>query len=218
MRLVYNMRLLTNYQIKDLTNINLWRKYLGAGWTMLAWADGTAFSLTSLVLPAFSCHQAKSYAKPNQRFPYLFHILNPVLRMRFWYGSGSADPYLWQTDPDPTPTLAPDPVIFVSDLYIIFQRWKVIKKSQHSRNQVFLIIFAWWKKNLEPDPYLVLMDPAPDPGDPKHTYPAPEQCLNPLIIRHVPDPDPAFCLIQTLPSHYPQNLIFPFFSFSPFLS
>ncbi len=50
----------------------------------------------------------------------------------------------------------------VTFTYIIFQRWKVIKKSQHSsRNQVFLIIFAWWKKNLEPDPYLVLMDPAP---------------------------------------------------------
>ncbi len=30
----------------------------------------------------------------------------------FWYGSGSTDPYLWLTDPDPTP--APDPVLFVS--------------------------------------------------------------------------------------------------------
>jgi hypothetical protein len=28
----------------------------------------------------------------------------------FWYGSGSADPYLWLTEPDP------DPAIFVSDL------------------------------------------------------------------------------------------------------
>ncbi len=28
--------------------------------------------------------------------------------MKFWYGSGSADPYLWLMDPDPA--------IFVSDL------------------------------------------------------------------------------------------------------
>ncbi len=48
--------------------------------------------------------------------------------MTYWYGSGSADPYLWLTDldsdptpdPDPTldldPNLTPDPGIFVSDL------------------------------------------------------------------------------------------------------
>jgi hypothetical protein len=30
----------------------------------------------------------------------------------FWYGSGSADPWIWRTDPDP----APDTAIFVSDL------------------------------------------------------------------------------------------------------
>jgi hypothetical protein len=57
----------------------------------------------------------------------------------FWYGSGSADPYLWLTDPDsdqtpdsdptdpylrlkdpdldPTPDLDPDPGIFVHDLH-----------------------------------------------------------------------------------------------------
>jgi hypothetical protein len=32
--------------------------------------------------------------------------------MQFWYGSGSADPYLWLMDPDP------DPAIFVSDLQL----------------------------------------------------------------------------------------------------
>ncbi len=32
--------------------------------------------------------------------------------MKFWYGSGSADPYPWQMDPDADP----DPAIFVSDL------------------------------------------------------------------------------------------------------
>ncbi len=67
----------------------------------------------------------------------------------FWFGSGSADPCLWQMDP------APDPAIFVIDLqdankklffllftfwrycYIIFQRQKIAKKSQYSRNQGF---------------------------------------------------------------------------------
>jgi hypothetical protein len=34
--------------------------------------------------------------------------VRPVLRMKFWYGSGSADPYLLLMDPDPA--------IFVSDL------------------------------------------------------------------------------------------------------
>ncbi len=78
--------------------------------------------------------------------------------MKFWYGSGSADPYLWIMDPDSDPDADPDPAIFVtgSDLqdvskklpffvlitfwryiYIIFQREKVIKKSQNSRNQCF---------------------------------------------------------------------------------
>ncbi len=33
--------------------------------------------------------------------------------MTFWYGSGSADPYLWLTDSDSDP--APDPGIFVRD-------------------------------------------------------------------------------------------------------
>jgi hypothetical protein len=35
-----------------------------------------------------------------------------------WYGSGtgSADPYLWQTDPDSDPAPAPDAVSFLSDM------------------------------------------------------------------------------------------------------
>jgi hypothetical protein len=38
--------------------------------------------------------------------------------MKFWYGSGSADPYLWLMDPDSDPDqyADPDPVIFVSDI------------------------------------------------------------------------------------------------------
>ncbi len=36
--------------------------------------------------------------------------------MTFWYGSGSADPYLLLTDSDPTPDPAPDPGIVVSNL------------------------------------------------------------------------------------------------------
>jgi hypothetical protein len=54
--------------------------------------------------------------------------------MKFWYGSGSADPYLRLMDPDPDSNPDPDPdsnpdpdadanpAIFVSDL-------KVVKKS-----------------------------------------------------------------------------------------
>jgi hypothetical protein len=72
---------------------------------------------------------------------------------RHWCGSGSADPYLWPTDPDPA--------IFVSDLRddkkktflsfflitfksyisIIFKRQQFIKKSQNSRNQGFSYYF-----------------------------------------------------------------------------
>ncbi len=81
----------------------------------------------------------------------------PVLRIHdiLVYGSGSADPCLWLMDPDSDP----DPASYVIDLlrrqqkliykkvfllitfwryiYIIFQREKVKKKSQNSRNQVF---------------------------------------------------------------------------------
>ncbi len=69
----------------------------------------------------------------------------------FWYGTRSADPYLWLTDPDPA--------IFFSDLqdgnknerskvfclllfkgtFHHFSKIKVIKKSRNSRNQDFLI-------------------------------------------------------------------------------
>ncbi len=85
----------------------------------------------------------------------------------FWYRSGSSDPYLSPTDPDP------DPDIFVSDLKdankktnfyvfclllyegtIILQESKVIKKSQNSRNQGFLTIFASWWDSGDPDPYI----------------------------------------------------------------
>jgi hypothetical protein len=102
--------------------------------------------------------------------------------MIFWCGfgsgSGSADPCVWLVDPDADP----DPAFFVIDLQdankniisfsafcryicIIFQRQKVKKKSQSSRNQGFSYIFYWWQK--DPDPYLWLMDP--DPEGPK-TY------------------------------------------------
>ncbi len=71
--------------------------------------------------------------------------------MKFWNGSGSADPYLWLMDPDPA--------IIVNDLqdvnkkifwcisfwryiYIISQRYKVIKKSENSRNQCFSCYFC----------------------------------------------------------------------------
>jgi hypothetical protein len=86
------------------------------------------------------------------------------------------DPYLWRiqmqirvaqkhTDPD----LDPDADSEHWYIYIIFRRWKVIKKLQNSTNQGFSYysIFDWWRKDPEPDQYLWLMDPDADPGGPK---------------------------------------------------
>ncbi len=46
------------------------------------------------------------------------------------------------------------------------------KKSQRSHKtvkiKVFLTIFAWWWKDPEPDPYLLLTDPDADPGGPRN--------------------------------------------------
>jgi hypothetical protein len=71
-----------------------------------------------------------------------------------------ADPWLTDPDSNPDPTPAPDPAIFVkmatkrdlsnffclllfeATFNIIFQRWKVIKKSQNSRNQGFSYYFS----------------------------------------------------------------------------
>ncbi len=52
----------------------------------------------------------------------------------FWYRSGSADLYLWLTDP------APDPAIFVSDL----QDKKSYRSHKTVGIKVFLTNFAWW--------------------------------------------------------------------------
>ncbi len=75
--------------------------------------------------------------------------------LTIWYGSGSADPCLWLMDPDQDS----DPAIFVIHkkkillsfcliptfwryIYIIFQRQKVKKKSQNSKNQGFSFYFC----------------------------------------------------------------------------
>ncbi len=50
-------------------------------------------------------------------------------------------------------------------IFFIRHRWKVIKKSQNSRNQVFFITFPWWWEDPDPDPHLWLKDP--DPGGSK---------------------------------------------------
>jgi hypothetical protein len=54
----------------------------------------------------------------DQRRVQLLRLGKAVLRIRvtFWYGSGSGDPYICLADPDPTPNPAQDPAIFVSDL------------------------------------------------------------------------------------------------------
>jgi hypothetical protein len=76
--------------------------------------------------------------------------------MKFWYESGSADPYLRLMDPDADP----DPAIFVSDLQdvpIFFFAYYFLKVHFHNFSKkksyrshktvginVFLTIFAWW--------------------------------------------------------------------------
>ncbi len=60
-------------------------------------------------------------------------------------------------------------ILKVQYIYIIFQRYKVKKKSQNSRNQGFFTIFAWWQK--DPDPYLWPTDPDPIQEAQKHTHP-----------------------------------------------
>ncbi len=88
--------------------------------------------------------------------------------MKFWYGFGSADPYLWLMDPDPDP----DPALSFSDLQDVNKKFfclllfegtfKSFKKSHtwyrsHNESMFFLRFLL--------DPYLWLMDP--DPGGPK---------------------------------------------------
>ncbi len=112
--------------------------------------------------------------------------------MTFWCGSGSGDPCLWLTDPDPA-IFVIDPqdankkkikkkffclLLFEGTFTLFFKD----KKSQRSHKtvgiKVFLTIFAWCYKDpdpdpylwlIDPDPYLWLIDPDPDPGGPK-TY------------------------------------------------
>ncbi len=126
-------------------------------------------------------------------------VADPWHLVRFWIqihgpGSGSADPYLWLTDPFP----ASDPAIFVSDLQdcnknylfstffcLLFllllqhlHHFSKIKNHTHYTSHksdktvgiyVFLTIFAWSQNDPEPDldpkPYIWLLDP--DPGGPK---------------------------------------------------
>ncbi len=80
--------------------------------------------------------------------------------MTFWYGSGSADPYLWLTDSDPEPAISFFVYYFLKLHLHNFSQMKSLKEQEVWR--FFLNIFAWWLK--EPD--LVLADKDPDPGGP----------------------------------------------------
>ncbi len=92
------------------------------------------------------------------------HIFSSVVD-QWHFGT---DLYLCLTDPDADPggpkhTEPTDPDADPE------RWWKVTNKSQNSRNQDFLTIFAWWWKDPEPDPFLWLTDPDTNPGGPK-TY------------------------------------------------
>ncbi len=91
----------------------------------------------------------------------MFLIRDILVRIRM--RSGSSDSYIWITDPEGpktkirnTGTFAP----FVTNKKY-YRSYKTIE------NKVFLTIFAWWWKDL--DPYLWLTDSDADPGGPK-TY------------------------------------------------
>jgi hypothetical protein len=58
----------------------------------------------------FSCPVVADYFSPMAMLSNV--MLEAVLRIHFWYGSGSADPYLGLMDPDADP----DPALFVSDI------------------------------------------------------------------------------------------------------
>ncbi len=85
----------------------------------------------------------------------------------FWYGSGSSDPYLWQTDPDADPGGPKRYGSYGSGSGCGFGTDKKSKKLLEI--MVFLTIFDWWWKYPEPDPYLWLKDPDADPWGPR-TY------------------------------------------------
>ncbi len=94
----------------------------------------------------------------------------------FWYGSGSGSCYFRQW-----PTRWQQKIHFFLRFFANYSEAtftsKVIKKSQNRRNQGFRTIFAWWWKDPDPDPNLVLMDP--DLGGPKQRDPTdldPQHC------------------------------------------
>ncbi len=104
-----------------------------------------------------------------------------------WRGSGSADPYLWLMDPDPTPDPAPFFSDFKDERKLIFSTFFPLTHSQaHSLSSVLktkclpkfcanILLCKHYFSPLNtflrkgririPEPYLWLMDP--DPGGPK---------------------------------------------------
>jgi hypothetical protein len=57
--------------------------------------------------------------------------------------------------------------VLLKATFTSFFKEKVIKKSQNSRNQYFSYYFCLMSEGSgSADPYIALMDPAPDPGDP----------------------------------------------------
>ncbi len=66
--------------------------------------------------------------------------------MKFWYGSGSADPYLWLMDPDPFADS--DPAIFVSDLQDV-KKLFFSKFFAYYFLKIHLHQFSKWKSHKE---------------------------------------------------------------------
>jgi hypothetical protein len=84
--------------------------------------------------------------------------------VKFWYGSGSSDPYIWIKDPDPNL----EPALFVSDprckpkilivksflanyIYIILHGKKSIRSRKPASINGFLTFFSWWWEDLDPE-------------------------------------------------------------------
>jgi hypothetical protein len=80
--------------------------------------------------------------------------------MKFWFGSWSADPYIWLMDPDPDPA-------------------NVIVLYHHSFTAVLRGSMNFWFGSRSADPYIWLMDPDPDPA---------KVCFIPFLYSSVADP------------------------------
>ncbi len=90
--------------------------------------------------------------------------------MRFWYGSGSGsvDPYLWQTDPDPlfSSVNFKTPTTTKISTFLLISFWRYNKEVKNSSNLGFFLLFLLYDRRIRIREAQKHRDPT-DP-DPKH--------------------------------------------------